>query len=68
MSAFGAPGESPPPLQRNGIASNSRRDVVQTMVSDIRQMLKSQEGGDGRRPPVSVTRAPSAAEYAFTVS
>lgn len=38
------------------------------MVSDIRQMLKSQEGGDGRRLSVSVTRAPSAAEYAFTVS
>ena len=27
------------------------------MISDIRHALQSQEGADGQRPPVSVTRA-----------
>ena len=64
MSIFSAPGDSPPPPQRNvrGIGSDIRRDVVsevQTMVSDIRHMLKVQEGADGQRLSVSVTHVPS---------
>ena len=64
MSVFSAPGDSPPPPQRNmhGIGSDIRRDVVsevQTMVSDIRHMLKGQEGADGQHLSVSVTRVPS---------
>ena len=38
------------------------------MVSDIRHMLKNQEGADGQHLSVSVTHAPSAAEYTFIVS
>ena len=71
MIAFSAPGQPPPPLQRNthGIGSDIRREVVEvrTMVSDIRHVLKSQEGADSRHLSVSVTRAPSATEYTFTV-
>jgi len=54
----------------HGIASDIRRDVVsevQTMVSDIRHALKSQEGADGQHLSVSVAHAPSIAEYALTV-
>ena len=73
MFAFSAPGESPPPLRRNtyGITSDIRRGVVsevQNMVSDIRHMLKNQEGADSQHLSVSVTRAPSVTEYTFTVS
>lgn len=73
MFAFSAPGESRPPPRRNthGIASDIRRDVVsevQTMVSDIRHVLKSQAGADGRHLSVSVTRAPPVTEYTFTGS
>jgi len=73
MFAFSAPGESPPPLQRNthGTAFDIRREVVsgvQTMVSDIRHMLKNQEGADSQHQSVSVTDTLSATEYTFTVS
>ena len=82
MFTFSAPGQSPPPLRRNtlqpparrntrGIVSDIRREVVtevQTVVSDIRHMLKSQEGADDRHLSVSATRVPSATEYAFTIS
>ena len=73
MLVFSAPGDSPPPPQRNihGIASDIRRDVVsevQTMVSDIRHMLKSQEGGDVQRWSASVTYTPSVTECTLTVS
>ena len=73
MFAFSVPGESPPPPQRNahGIVSDIRRDVVsevQTMVSDIRHILKSQEGADGQRLSASVTRALSATECTLTIS
>jgi len=82
MFAFSAPGQSPPPLQRNtpqpparrntrGIVSDIRREVVsevQTVVSDIRHMLKNQEGTDVQHLSVSVIHAPSATEYTFTVS
>ena len=56
MFASSAPGESPPTPQRTtrGITSDIRRDIseVQTTVSDIRHMLKSQEGADGQRQSV----------------
>ena len=73
MFAFSAPGQSPPPLQRNtyGIASGIHREVVsevRTMVSDIRHVLQSQERPDVQYLSVSVTRAPSTTEYTFTVS
>ena len=72
MFAFSAPGESPPPLPRNphGIGFDIHRDVVktQTVVNDIHDMLKSQGGVDGQHLSVSVTHAPSAIEYRFTVS
>jgi len=54
----------------HGIAFDIRRDVVsevQTMVSDIRHALKSQEGAGGQHLSVSVTYAPSVTEYALTV-
>ena len=60
MFTFSAPGQSPPPaLRRNthGIVSDIRREVVseiQTMVSDVRHMLKGQEGADGKHQSVSV--------------
>ena len=82
MFTFSAPGQSPPPLRRNtlqpparrntrGIVFDIRREVmteVQTVVSDIRHMLKNQEGTDVQHLSVSVTRVPSATEYTFTVS
>jgi hypothetical protein len=73
MFGFSAPGESPPPPQRNthGIGSDIRREVVsevRTLVSDIRGVLKSQEGADGQHQSVSVTHAPSATEYTLTVA
>jgi len=37
------------------------------MVSDIRHMLKSQEGAGGQHLSVSATHAPSATEYTFVV-
>ena len=52
-----------------GIASG--RDVVsevQTMVSDIRRMLKNREEIDGQHQPVSITHTPSVTEYTFTVT
>ena len=56
MFAFSAPGELLPPPQRiaYGTPADIRRDIaeVQTAVSDIRHMLKSQEGGDGQRQSV----------------
>ena len=72
MFAFSAPGDSPPPLPRNthGIVSDIRRDVVsevKTMVSDIRHVLKNQEGAGGQHLSVSVTHRPSATEYRFTI-
>jgi hypothetical protein len=73
MSAFSAPGESPPPPQRStpGIGSDIRREVVsevRTLVSDIRGALRSQEGVDGQHQSVSVTPAPSATGYTLTVA
>ena len=49
--AFGAPGGSPPPLQRSvrGVDSDTRHDAaseVQTIAPDIRHMSKSQERAD----------------------
>ena len=63
---FSAPGESPP-LSKNtqGTSSSSRRDVVsevhrdvvdtQTLVHDIHNLLKGQEGASGQLQSVSVT-------------
>jgi len=74
MFTLSAPGQSPPPtLRRNthGIVSDIRREVVsevQTMVSDVRHMLKGQEEADGKHQSVSITRALSATECTFTVS
>ena len=70
---FSAPGESPPPLQRNthGTASNIHRDAVsevKTMVSDIRHILKSQERADGQHLSVSDIHALSATEYTLTAA
>ena len=78
-TASSAPGKSPSPVPRNtrGTILNIRHDAVsevhrdvvntQTMVSDIRHMLKSQEGAGSQHLSVSVTHAPSATEYTFTV-
>ena len=56
MFVLSAPGESLPPPQRitYGTPADIRRDIaeVQATVSDIRHMLKSQEGADGQRQPV----------------
>lgn len=65
--AFSAPGESPPlPKNTHGASSSSRRDVVsevhrdvvntQTLIYDIHNLLKSQEGAGGQFQLVSVTR------------
>ena len=67
MFAFSAPGESPPPQQRN-----TRRTVSDTRRSSqtISEMyrMKRREGSDGQHPSVSVTRTPFATEHTFTVS
>ena len=80
MFGFSAPGESSPPLLRNtgGTRSNIRRDVVsevrrdvadtQTVVYDIRNMLKGQQGVGGRPQSVSITHTLSPAEYTLTVA
>jgi hypothetical protein len=79
ISAFSAPGESPPPLPRNapGTIPSTRRDVsevhrdvanTQNMVSDIRNMLKGQEGSGGQPQPVSVARTLSLTEHTLIVS
>ena len=74
MFTCSAPGQSlPPAVRRNtrGIASDIRREVVsevQTVVSDIRHMLKSQEGADGRQRLVSTTHTPFTTGYTFIVS
>ena len=62
----------------DGTISNIRRDVVsevhrdvvniQTMVSDIRHMLNSQQGAGGQPQLVSITRPLSLAECALTIS
>ena len=71
MFSFSAPGKSPPPLQRNthGIGSDIHRDVVktQTVVNDIRDMLKSQGGADSQHLLVSVTHGPSVTEFTYTI-
>ena len=38
------------------------------MVSDIRHMLKTQEGADGRRQSVSVISVLSTAKYVLTIA
>jgi len=38
------------------------------MVSDVRRMLKGQEGGDGQQRSASVTYVPSVNEYTLTVA
>ena len=72
MFVFSAPGESPPPPQRNthGISSDIHRDVVktQTAVNEIREMMKGQEGAGYQPQLVSVTRILSIAEYTLTVA
>jgi hypothetical protein len=72
MFGFSAPGDSPPPPQRNphGTSSDIHRDVVktQTAVNDIRDMLKGQEGAGYQPQLVSVTRTPSLTRYTLTVS
>ena len=72
MFGFSAPGQSPPPLQRNthGTASDIRRVVseVQTIASDVRHMLKSQEEAGSQPQLVSVTRILSLTEHAPTVA
>ena len=57
-----APGEPQPPSATSGI----RRDVVsevQTMVSDIRHILKSQGRADGQPQLVNITCNLPVAEY-----
>ena len=80
MFVFSAPGESPPPLLRNtgGTISNIRRDVAsevlrdvadtQTVVHDIRKMLKSQQGVGGQPQPVSIAHTVSPAESTLIVA
>ena len=72
MFAFSAPGDSPPPPQRNPhrIGSDIHRDVVktQTAINDIRDMMKAQEGAGYQPQLVSVTRILSIAEYTLTVA
>jgi hypothetical protein len=73
MFVFSAPGESRPPQQRNThrIGSDIRREVVsevRTLVSDIRGVLKSQEGADRQHLSVSVTHTPSATKYTLTAA
>ena len=69
MFVFSAPGESPPPPQRNthGIGSDIdriHRDAAKTQmaVDDIREMLKGYQ-----LQSVSVTRTLSLAEYTLTI-
>jgi len=68
MCGFSAPGDSPPPLRRNthGTTPNILRDVskvhrdvtnTQALVSDIHNMLRSQEGIDGQLQLVSLARS-----------
>ena len=70
--AFSAPGDSPPPPQRNphGIGSDIHRDVVKigTAVNDMRDMMKGQEGVGYQSQMVSVTRTLSLAEYTLTIT
>ena len=65
--AFSAPGESPPlPNNPYGASSSSRRDVVsevhrdvvntQTLIHDIHNLLKGQEGAGSQLQSVSVAR------------
>ena len=75
MFAFSAPGESPPPLQRNtrGTASDIHRDVVNTQavvrdIRDIRNILERQEGAGSQPQSVNITRALSPAEYTLTAA
>ena len=72
MFAFSAPGDSPPPPQRNayGTGSDIHRDVVktQTAVNDIRDMLKGHEGASYQPQLVGVTRTLSFTEYTLTVA
>jgi hypothetical protein len=72
MFGFSAPGDSPPPPQRNPhrTPSDIHRDVVktQTVVNNIHDMLKGQEGGGYQPQLVSVTRIPPLARYTLTVS
>ena len=60
MFASSAPGESLPPLRRNtyGIGSDIHRDVVntRTVVNNIHNMLKNQEGAGYQPQLVNVTR------------
>ena len=72
MCVFSAPGESPPPPQRNthGIGSDIRRDVVETKtaVNDIRDTLKGQEGASRQPQSVSVAHTLCLAEDTLTIS
>ena len=54
----------------HGTASDIRRVVseVQTIASDIRHMLKSQEGADSQPQLASVTRIPSLTEHILTIA
>ena len=77
---FSAPGESSPPVlgSIHGITPNIRRDAVsevhrgvvrtQTMVSDIHDMLRSQQGAGGQPQSVSATGTLPAAEHTLTVA
>ena len=72
MFAFSAPGESLPPLQTNthGTSSDIRHDVakIQTVVNNIHNMLKSQEGAGYQPQLASATRIPSLTEYILIVA
>ena len=70
MFVFSAPGDSPSPPPKNtyGTTSNIHRDVsevrrdlttTQVMVSNIHNMLKSQEGTSGQSQSVSDSNSPS---------
>ena len=71
MSAFSAPGESPPLPRRNtlGIGSDIRRDVVEirTAVKDIHDTLKGQEGAGHQPQSVSVAHTLSLAKYTLNI-
>ena len=72
MLPFSAPGETPPPQLRNtyGTVPNIHQDVVntRTVVNNIHNMLKGQEGAGYQPLLVSVTHTLSLTEYTFTVS